>query len=56
MQQVSEYDRRAAECRQKALQMEDPQLRKQLEDMADLWDRLARERRVGIVEDNPDQK
>jgi hypothetical protein len=35
--------------------MKDPKLKKQLVDMADLWDRLARERRQGIVETNPDQ-
>jgi len=28
---------------------------KRLDDMADVWDRLARERRQGIVENNPDQ-
>jgi hypothetical protein len=33
----------------------DQQLKKQLEDMADVWDRLARERRQGIVENNPGQ-
>ena len=50
-----EYERHAAECRQMAAQMNSPQLRKQLEDMADVWDRLARERRQGIVETNPEQ-
>jgi hypothetical protein len=38
-----------------AAQMKNPQLKKQLEDMADVWDRLARERRQGIVENNHDQ-
>jgi hypothetical protein len=32
--------------------MTNPQLKKQLEDMADAWDKLARERRQGIVEPN----
>ena len=48
-------EQHAAECRQKAAQMKDPQLKKRLEDMADVWDMLARERRQGIVENNPDQ-
>jgi len=34
---------------------EKPTTKKQLEDMADVWDRLARERQQGIVENNPDQ-
>jgi hypothetical protein len=34
--------------------MENLQLKKKLEDMADVWDRLARERRQGVIE-NPDQ-
>ena len=55
MRKVFEYEKHAVECRQTATQMKNPQLRKQLEDMADVWDRLARERRQGIVENNPDQ-
>jgi hypothetical protein len=51
MQKVSEYE----ECRQKAAQTTDLQLKKQLEEMAKVWDRLARERRQGIVENNPNQ-
>ena len=35
--------------------MNDPQQKKKLEDMAEVWDRLARERRQGIVEGNPNQ-
>jgi hypothetical protein len=49
------YEQNAAQCRQRAAQMENPQLKKKLEDMADVWDRLASERRQGIVEDNSDQ-
>jgi hypothetical protein len=45
----------AAECRQRAAEMTDPQLRKQLENMADVWDTLARQRRQGIVEGKPNQ-
>jgi hypothetical protein len=55
MRKALEYEQQAAECRQKAAQMENPQLKKQLEDMAAVWDRLARERRQGIVENNFDQ-
>jgi hypothetical protein len=29
--------------------------KKQLEEMAEVWERLARERRLGIVENNPNQ-
>jgi len=53
MQRVLEYQQHAAECRKKAAAMNDPQ--KKLEDMAEVWDRLARERRQGIVEGNPNQ-
>jgi len=55
MRKVLEYEKQAVECRRSAAQMKNPQLKKQLEDMADVWDRLARERRQGIVENNPDQ-
>ena len=48
-------EQQAAECRQMAAQMKDPQLKKRLEDMADVWDILARERQQGVVENNPDQ-
>jgi hypothetical protein len=49
MQKVLEYEQRAAECRQKAAQMKNPRYKKQLEEMAEGWDRLANERRQGIV-------
>jgi hypothetical protein len=55
MQKVSEYEQNAAECRKKAAETTDLQLKKQLEDMAEIWDRLAREHRRGIVENNPNQ-
>jgi hypothetical protein len=55
MKKVTEYERQAAECRQLAAEMKNLQQRKQLEDMANVWDRLARERRQGIVENNHDQ-
>jgi hypothetical protein len=50
MRKVLEYELHAAECRKLAAQMKTLEKRKQLEDMADVWDRLARERRMGIVE------
>ena len=50
-----EYEAKAAECRQLAAQMKNPKLKKQLDDMAEGWDRLARQRRQGIVENNPEQ-
>jgi hypothetical protein len=55
MRKVLEYERQAAECRKLAALMKKPEQRKQLEDAADVWDRLARERRHGIVENNRDQ-
>jgi hypothetical protein len=50
-----EYEANAAECRRLAAQTKNPKQKKQLDDMAEPWDRLARERRQGIVENNPDQ-
>jgi hypothetical protein len=55
MQKLAEYEQNAAECRQKASQTTDPQLKKKLEEMAEVWDRLAREGRQGIVENTPDK-
>jgi hypothetical protein len=55
MRKVSEYERQAAECRKLAAKMKTPEQRKQMEEMADVWDRLARERRVGIVDNKHDQ-
>jgi hypothetical protein len=55
MRNGEEYEENAAECRQLAAQMKNPKLKKRLDDMADVWDRLARQRRKGIVENNPDQ-
>ena len=55
MRKVLEYERQAAECRKLAAQMKTLEKRKQLEDMADVWDRLARERRAGIVENKQGQ-
>jgi hypothetical protein len=55
VKKIAQYERQAAECRQLAAEMKKPQQRKQLEDMAEVWDRLARERRQGIVENNHNQ-
>ena len=52
MKKVAECERQAAECRQLAAEMKNPRQRKQMEDMADVWDRLARERRQGVVENS----
>jgi hypothetical protein len=40
---------------QRAAQTKDLKLKKQLEEMAEVWNRLARERRRGIIENNPNQ-
>ena len=48
-------ERHAVEYRRVAAQLKDPQLKKRLGDMADVWDMLARERRQEVVEKNPDQ-
>jgi len=45
MRMVSEYERRAEECRKIATQMKDPEQKKQIEVMAQAWDLLARTRR-----------
>jgi hypothetical protein len=50
MQTVAEYEQAAAECRRLAAQTKNPQQKKQMEEMAEVWERLARERRRGIVE------
>jgi hypothetical protein len=55
MRNGEQYEENAAECRRLAAQMKNPKPKKQLDDMADVWDRLARQRRKGIVENNPDQ-
>ena len=49
------YEENAAECRRLAAQTKNPKLKKRLDEMADVWERLACERRHGIIENNPDQ-
>jgi hypothetical protein len=53
MKLVLEYERHAAECRQIAAEATNPRFKKQLEDMGEVWERLAAERRRGIVENEP---
>jgi hypothetical protein len=49
MQLVLKYERHAAECREMAAETLNPRYKKQLEDMAEVWERLAAERRQGII-------
>jgi hypothetical protein len=56
MQKVLEYEQHAAECRQKAAEMTNPKSKKELEHMAEVWERLAQERRRGIVENHPNSR
>jgi hypothetical protein len=44
MKTVKEYRENAAECRRMARNMQRPEDRARLEDMATAWDRLARSR------------
>jgi hypothetical protein len=53
MQKVLEYEQHAAACRQIAAETKNPRYKKQLQDMAEVWDRLAQQRRQGIIEDEP---
>jgi hypothetical protein len=55
MQKALEYEQHAIEYRQRAAQMTSPEQKKKLEDMAEMWDMLARERRKGIVENENNQ-
>jgi hypothetical protein len=45
MRKVSEYEEHAAECRVMASRTRNPVYKKQLEEMAEAWAMLARERR-----------
>jgi hypothetical protein len=44
VRKVSEYEQHAAECRQMAARTNDPEQKKQYQEMADAWAMLARER------------
>jgi hypothetical protein len=49
MRKLSEYEQHAAECRQMAAKMRDPNHKRRLEEMADAWDMLAEARRKQLV-------
>ena len=49
MHKLSEYEDHATECRKMATIMRDPVHRKQLEDMAEAWAMLARERKKKLL-------
>lgn len=49
MRKVSEYEQHAAECREMAAKIANPIHRKQLEDMAEAWTVLARERQKQLA-------
>ena len=53
MQKVLEYEQHATACRERAAETRNSQVKKQLEDMADVWDKLALQRRQGIIEREP---
>jgi len=44
MRKVAEYELRAEECRRRAAQINDSEHKKQLENMAQAWELLARAR------------
>jgi hypothetical protein len=47
MKKVQEYEQHAAACRKRAAETKNVELKKQLEQAAELWERLAAERRQG---------
>jgi hypothetical protein len=54
MREIAEYEQAAAECRRLAAQAKNPQVKNHLEKMAEIWARLASERRQDIVENDLD--
>jgi hypothetical protein len=56
MRKVLEYEQRAATCRQKAAETKNVELKKQLEEAAELWERLAREQRQGVTANEPNSR
>jgi hypothetical protein len=46
----SRYEQYADDCRQLAKRTKNTEQKKRLEEMAEVWERLARESRQGIVE------
>lgn len=55
MHKLSEYEDHATECRKMATIMRDPVHRKQLEDMAEAWAMLARERKKKLLRESNGQ-
>jgi hypothetical protein len=55
VEKVSRYEQYAADCRELADQTQNTKQKKRLEEMAEVWERLAREYRQGIVENNTNQ-
>jgi hypothetical protein len=52
MKKADEYQRHAQECRDLAAKMPTPEVRQQLLDMADIWERMVAER-TEFVGKNP---
>jgi hypothetical protein len=48
MRKVSEYEQHAAECRERAAQMKDLTYKKEFEDLAEAWVKLARTREAQL--------
>lgn len=55
MRKVSDYEQHAAECRVMASKTQNPTYRQQLEDMAEAWAMLARERRKQLLRQAEEQ-
>ena len=49
MENISRYEQYADDCRRLAKQTKNTEQKKRLEEMAEVWERLARERRQGIA-------
>lgn len=56
MRKISEYEQHAAECRQMAAKTSNPIHKKQLEEMADAWGMLARERKRQLLKNLTQRK
>jgi|HubBroStandDraft_6_1064221.scaffolds.fasta_scaffold3827661_2 hypothetical protein len=55
MRKLSEYKKHAEECRKMAATMKDPEKKKQLQEMVEAWEMLARER-LRMLEKNGDSE
>ncbi len=56
MRKVLEYEMHAKECRRMAVQMKNLEHKKQLQDMAEAWEMLARERERQMKKQTPQSK